>query len=251
MAYWLMKSEPDVFSIEDLRRKSVAGWDGVRNYQARNNLRAMRKGDLALFFHSNAKPPAVAGLMEIVREAYPDPTADKPGWDQVDVQYRQTFAAPLPLEEIRNVPELSEMVLVKNSRLSVQPVREAEWRYLAKRLAMALAVLLVLAPRSWAACAYFRTDVKMRTCEVVDPKKMAAQNPYQDDSEAAVLLETQEGPLVEVSCDCDYSLRGSDVRCDLDQTIERRSLMSAEKPKELCRQKKSLCKKICPNNLPD
>ena len=128
MSYWLMKSEPDVFSVDDLRRKGVAGWDGVRNYQARNNLRAMRKGDLAFFYHSNAAPPAIVGLMEIVKEAYPDPTANRPGWDQVDVRFVKAFSQPLSLADINSNPALKDMVLVKNSRLSVQPVTAAEWK---------------------------------------------------------------------------------------------------------------------------
>jgi predicted RNA-binding protein with PUA-like domain len=132
MAYWLMKSEPDVFSIEDLRRKQVAGWDGVRNYQARNNLRAMRKGDEVLFHHSSTNPPAVVGLMEVVREAYPDKTAKEPGWVQVDVRYLKTFAKPLTLDEIKRTPSLRSMVLLKNSRLSVQPITPAEWKALLK-----------------------------------------------------------------------------------------------------------------------
>ena len=127
MAYWLMKSEPDVFSIEDLRRKKVAGWDGVRNYQARNNLRAMRRGDRAFFYHSNAKPPAIAGLMKIVKEAYPDATADQPGWDQVDVQFVKAFSRPLSLEAIKQNPAFQTMALVKHGRLSVQPVTPSEW----------------------------------------------------------------------------------------------------------------------------
>ena len=132
MAYWLMKSEPDVFSIEDLRRKKVAGWDGVRNYQARNNMRAMRKGDQVLFHHSSTNPPAVVGLMEVVREAYPDNTAKEPGWVQVDVRYLKTFAKPLTLEEIKHTPSLRSMVLLRNSRLSVQPITPVEWKALQK-----------------------------------------------------------------------------------------------------------------------
>jgi predicted RNA-binding protein with PUA-like domain len=134
MKYWLMKSEPDVFSIDDLKRKGVAGWDGVRNYQARNNLRAMHKGDLALFYHSSVIPPAIAGLMEIVREAYPDDSAPEPGWVQVDVRYQKTFAKPLTLEDIKHLPSLKTMVLLKASRLSVQPVTPTEWRTLMKIL---------------------------------------------------------------------------------------------------------------------
>ena len=134
MAYWLIKSEPDVFSIEDLRKKKIAGWDGVRNYQARNNLRAMRKGDLAFFHHSSTKPSAIVGLVEIVREAYPDATATEPGWDQVDVRYVKTFPHALSLEEVKKTSTLSDMVLVKSSRLSVQPVTEKQWITVMKRV---------------------------------------------------------------------------------------------------------------------
>jgi predicted RNA-binding protein with PUA-like domain len=134
MAYWLMKSEPDTFSIENLRQKKVAGWDGVRNYQARNNLRAMRIGDKVLFYHSSTIPTAIVGLMDIVREAYPDPTAKEPGWVQVDVRYLKTFTKPLTLEEVKHIPALKTMVLLKASRLSVQPVAPGEWRTLMKIL---------------------------------------------------------------------------------------------------------------------
>jgi len=87
----------------------------------------MRIGDTALFFHSSTSPPAIAGLMDIVREAYPDPTAQKPGWVQVDVRYQKTFPKPLALTEIKKNPALQNMVLVKNTRLSVQPITDAEW----------------------------------------------------------------------------------------------------------------------------
>src|ERR1035438_74282 len=129
-----MKSEPDVFSIEELRRENVAGWEGVRNYQARNYMRAMHCGDHAFFYHSSVNPPAIVGLMEIAREAYPDPTADKPGWDQVDVRFKKIFARPLSLEAIKALPALKTMVLLKNSRLSVQPVTRLEHDALLKIL---------------------------------------------------------------------------------------------------------------------
>ena len=129
-----MKSEPDVFSIDDLRRKNVAGWDGVRNYQARKFMRAMRKGDCALFYHSSVIPPAIVGLMEIVKEAYPDSTAEGPGWDQVDVKFIKAFPRPLTLDEIKRTPALQAMKLLKNSRLSVQPVTPAEWTLLSRLL---------------------------------------------------------------------------------------------------------------------
>jgi predicted RNA-binding protein with PUA-like domain len=142
--YWLMKSEPRVFSIEDLARspKQTTCWDGVRNYQARNFMRAMVVGDQVLFYHSSAEPPAVVGIAEIVRTAYPDETQfDKtshhydpasvpsaPRWDMVDIRYRQTFKTSLPLDRLRQEPKLKGMVLLrKGSRLSVQPVTEAEW----------------------------------------------------------------------------------------------------------------------------
>ncbi len=142
-----MKSEPHVFSIDDLKRAGTAGWDGVRNYQARNFLRAMKKGDRALFYHSNAEPPSIVGLMEIVEEAAPDPTQfdpknghydpdsppDAPRWSWVKVRYLKTFPKPLPLDEIKATPPLKNMVLIKRGRLSVQPVEPAEWGAILKR----------------------------------------------------------------------------------------------------------------------
>ena len=111
MSYWLMKSEPSVFSIEDLRKKKTAGWDGVRNYQARNFMRAMKVGDRALFYHSNAEPSGIAGVAEVVRAAYPDPTQfdrkdghyepratrQRPLWDQVDVRFVEAFPRVIAL----------------------------------------------------------------------------------------------------------------------------------------------------------
>ena len=136
MQYWLMKSEPDVFGIDTLKKKRVSPWDGVRNYQARNFMRAMAVGDRVLFYHSNAKPSGITGLAEIVRTAYPDHTSwdpaspyfdaastpKKPRWDMVDVQFIRIFKRFLPLDELRGIPELGTMVLLNNSRLSVQPV---------------------------------------------------------------------------------------------------------------------------------
>jgi predicted RNA-binding protein with PUA-like domain len=147
--YWLMKSEPRAFSIEDLEKspKRTTCWDGVRNYQARNFMRAMAIGDQVLFYHSNAEPPAVVGIAEVVRIAYPDQTQfDKasshydpasvpsaPRWDMVDIRYRQTFTTALPLDRLRQEPKLKSMVLLqKGSRLSVQPVTEAEWAVVLK-----------------------------------------------------------------------------------------------------------------------
>ena len=142
--YWLVKSEPSEYSFDDLTNEedSIAEWDGVRNYQARNNMQAMKVGDEVLFYHSQTKPPAVVGLAEVVEEAYPDDTAwdpasehpdprstpDNPLWFMVDIQAKGKLRRPVSLQEIRNTPGLEDMVLVKNSRLSVQPVTEEEWR---------------------------------------------------------------------------------------------------------------------------
>ena len=147
--YWLMKSEPGVFSIDDLAQspKQTTSWDGVRNYQARNFMRAMAVGDQVLFYHSSAEPPAVVGIAEVVRAAYPDQTQfDKtshhydsasvpsaPRWDMVNIRYRQTFKTSLPLDRLRQEPKLKGMVLLqKGSRLSVQPVTETEWAVVLK-----------------------------------------------------------------------------------------------------------------------
>lgn len=143
--YWLVKSEPESFAFEDLMRapRRTTGWDGVRNYQARNYMRDdMRVGDGVLYYHSNANPPAIVGLAEVARAAYPDPTqfdpgsdyhdpratADAPIWMQVDVRGTQALPEPLPLERLRTVKALAGMELLrKGSRLSVQPVTAAEW----------------------------------------------------------------------------------------------------------------------------
>jgi len=143
--YWLLKSEPQAFSISDLARAptQTAAWDGVRNYQARNFLRAMEVGDQVLFYHSNANPPSIVGVAEVVKAAYPDATQfdkrdthydpasdpDQPRWDVVDIRLVRQFAAPLPLDLLRKQVGLKEMELLrKGSRLSVQPVRVGEWR---------------------------------------------------------------------------------------------------------------------------
>ncbi len=146
MPFWLMKSEPSVFSISDLRTRKVSGWDGVRNYQARNFMKAMKKGERAFFYHSNAEPSGVAGVMEIVREAYPDatqfdrkndhfePRATRaaPLWFQVDVRFVEAFPRVVTLDELRGRPELAGMALFKQSRLSVQPVTPSEWKAVLK-----------------------------------------------------------------------------------------------------------------------
>ena len=129
MAFWLMKSEADVFSWDDLVAKGAAGepWDGVRNYQARNNMKAMALGEQAFFYHSRGKAPAVVGICEVIARAHPDPTTDDPRWECVDVRAVSPLPRAVTLAEIKADPRLAEMVLVNNSRLSVQPVTEAEW----------------------------------------------------------------------------------------------------------------------------
>lgn len=138
MNFWLIKSEPDVFSIDDLKRVKREPWNGVRNYQARNFMRdGMKVGDLALFYHSNATPPGVAGVAKVVSEAYPDATQfdpqseyfdekatkEKPRWQLVDFGFVGKFPAYVPLEEMKNEPALEGMVVLqKGSRLSITPV---------------------------------------------------------------------------------------------------------------------------------
>ncbi|MDQ1901129.1 EVE domain-containing protein [Paracoccus sp. WLY502] len=133
MAYWLFKSEPDVFSWDDLVAKGDAGeeWDGVRNYQARNFMRAMKVGDLGLFYHSNIGKEAV-GIVQVIAEAHPDSTADDPKWECVDIKALKPLPRPLSLDQAKQEPALRDMVLVNNSRLSVQPVTEAEWAAILK-----------------------------------------------------------------------------------------------------------------------
>ncbi|MCO5280901.1 MAG: EVE domain-containing protein [Chitinophagales bacterium] len=126
MAYWLIKSEPGTYPIAQMKKDKRTFWDGVRNYQARNNLRAMKKGDLCLFYHSVTNP-GVVGLVEIVKEAYQDPTTNETAWVVVDVAYKETFKNVVSLESIKQNKALAEMVLVKSSRLSVQPVRQEEF----------------------------------------------------------------------------------------------------------------------------
>lgn len=148
--YWLLKTEPDSFSIQDLAKAKnrTTSWDGVRNYQARNYLRdEMRVGDGVLFYHSSTNPPAIVGTAKIVRDAYPDPTAwdesdshfdpkstaENPRWFVVDIQLERIFDEPLPLEKLRGVATLKEMELLrKGSRLSVQPVRKGEFEAVLK-----------------------------------------------------------------------------------------------------------------------
>ena len=144
--YWLMKSEPDVYSIDDLARDGSTSWEGVRNYKARNNMRAMKAGDDVLFYHSNAKPPAVAGIARVCKEAYPDPfqfdrksryfdprsDPDDPRWDLVDIEFVAKLDEPVALPDIKEDARLRDMELVRYSRLSVQSVTRAEFEQVKK-----------------------------------------------------------------------------------------------------------------------
>ncbi|WP_078085270.1 EVE domain-containing protein [Microbulbifer mangrovi] len=149
MNYWLFKSEPDEYSLADLKGEpgKTGRWDGIRNYQARNFLRdAVREGDGVLFYHSACKVPAVVGTAQVVRAAYADPaqfdpeskyfdpkaSPENPRWFCVDIQWQSEFAHPVPLKQIKQDPELAEMVLVKQGRLSIQPVTAEEWRTLSR-----------------------------------------------------------------------------------------------------------------------
>lgn len=131
MQYWLMKSEPDVFSYDDLVKKGKEHWDGVRNYTARNNMRAMKKGDIALFYHSNIDK-AVVGIMQIVKEAYQDPTTTEEAWVCVDVAPKEKLKYPVTLAAIKANPKLAEMKLVKQGRLSVSDLTKAEFDEIVK-----------------------------------------------------------------------------------------------------------------------
>lgn len=124
--YWMMKSEPDAFSIDDLERIGTEPWNGVRNYQARNFMKAMRPGDLGFFYHSNGEK-AVVGVVEVAAPAHPDSSTEDPRWECVDIRAVAPMPRPVTLAEIKATPELAGMVLVKNSRLSVQPVGDDEW----------------------------------------------------------------------------------------------------------------------------
>jgi predicted RNA-binding protein with PUA-like domain len=129
MAYWLFKSEPDSWSWAKQKARGEAGqeWDGVRNYQARNHMRAMKAGDRGFFYHSGGEKQVV-GIVEVIGEAHPDSTDDSGTWECVDIRAVADMPQPVTLDAIKAEARLSEMVLVANSRLSVQPVRDEEWR---------------------------------------------------------------------------------------------------------------------------
>jgi len=147
MAYWLFKSEPDVYSFEQLKRDKKTGWEGVRNYQARNFLRdKIKVGDGVLFYHSRQKPMSIAGVAKVVKAGYPDDTqfdkrsryydADSdpgnPRWYRVDVGYGYGFKRSVTLDELKEIAGLKKMVLLNRSRLSVQPVAAPEWKIITK-----------------------------------------------------------------------------------------------------------------------
>ena len=151
--YWLLKSEPSCFSIDDLKSapKQTEHWDGVRNYQARNFIRdGMKKGDLAFFYHSNCTPPSIVGVIEVTSDPYPDFTAfdpesqhpdpnstpDNPRWFMVDVTYKEKFSNPIALDTLKQYPQLEKMPLVrKGNRLSVMPISHEEWIFITQNLA--------------------------------------------------------------------------------------------------------------------
>lgn len=145
MHYWLMKTEPEAFSIDDFltRKNQTEGWNGVRNYEARNLMRdRMQVGDLVIIYHSNATPSGAAGVATVASAAYPDPdqfdrdsdyydeksTREEPRWMQVDVQFVKKFARIIPLAEIRAEPRLDELVMLRRNRLSITPLTAAEFR---------------------------------------------------------------------------------------------------------------------------
>lgn len=152
MAYWLMKSEPEVFGINHLAKcpKQTNMWDGVRNYQARNYLKTMQLGDLAFFYHSNANPPGIAGIMKITRTAYPDPTQfdpkdhhfdaksdpQNPRWVAVDVTLVAILPEFISLDSLKQHPELFELPLLqRGNRLSVMPIPENSWEFIKQLVA--------------------------------------------------------------------------------------------------------------------
>lgn len=137
MNYWVIKSEPAAYSWETFVKEKVSSWDGVRNYQARNNMMKMKIGDLLLFYHSNGAREVV-GLAEVVKESYPDHTADDPRWVMVDVKALKPFKKPVPLALIKEIPELANIKLVRQSRLSVGEIDKKSFELILKLGGMVL-----------------------------------------------------------------------------------------------------------------
>ncbi len=131
MAYWLIKSEPEVYGWDQLNKDKQTRWDGIRNYAARNHLKAMKKGDELFFYHSN-KGTEIVGIATVVKEAYPDPTSDDPAWFAIDIRPLKKMAKPVTLDQIKKEKKLAAMALVRISRLSVQPVTTEEWQIIMK-----------------------------------------------------------------------------------------------------------------------
>ncbi len=131
MNYWLVKSDPETYSWDNMKNENTTVWTGVRNYQARNNLKAMKKGDLVLFYHSQSDK-SIVGITKVVKEYYPDPTSDDKNWVVVDLQYYSDLIKPIPLDKIKNNPNLSNIALIKQSRLSVLPLTKEEYEEITK-----------------------------------------------------------------------------------------------------------------------
>lgn len=133
MAYWLLKTEAETFGWEDQLKRGAKGepWSGVRNFTARDNLRQMKKGELAFFYHTG-KEKAVVGVVKVIKEAYKDHTAEEEFWSMVDVVAVEPFPTPVTLAQVKAEPKLKDMALTKYSRLSVQPVTDAEWKLVRK-----------------------------------------------------------------------------------------------------------------------
>ena len=133
MNYWLLKSEPDVWSLDQQKKAGLKGtmWDGVRNYQARNNLKKMKKGDLCFFYHSNIGKEIV-GIVSVIKEAYSDPTDKSNKFVAVQVRFEERFECPVSLESIKNTKELKELPLIKQSRLSVMAINTKYWKIILK-----------------------------------------------------------------------------------------------------------------------
>jgi len=127
MKFWLVKQEPSKYSWEEFLKDKKTYWDGVRNYQARNNLNAMKKGDPVLFYHS-VVGKQVMGIAKVTRESYPDPTTDDPAWVVVDLKPIKSLKVPVTLEQVKAHPKLTEISLIKQSRLSVMPLTQAEYK---------------------------------------------------------------------------------------------------------------------------
>jgi predicted RNA-binding protein with PUA-like domain len=149
MKYWLLKTEPTTYSWEDLKKEKnrTTSWEGIRNYQARNYIRdEMRIGDLAFLYHSVQKPPSIVGIVEIVKNAYPDHFAyetghkyfdpkskpDNPTWFMVDIRALHELSEPVSIDELKKIPDFKDLVLLNNTRLSVQPIQKAEWDLIIK-----------------------------------------------------------------------------------------------------------------------